>query len=275
MTHTTLIAVGDMHINSTVALCPSGVALDDGGTYKPSNAQRWLWRNWMDFWKQAKEQPGRRILVINGDIAELDTKRRSVQLVTANKATIQKMILLALEPALDATDEVIVIRGTPAHTGKGAWIEEAIAQDLDNAIKAETSASHYHARITIDGVRLDIAHHAPMGRQPWARNTGANALAAKLLWYYKVDLNKRPPHLAIRAHNHQAAVGYAQAGGDSIEVRYLPAWTLATEFTYRSGYENSLADTGGLIVRIADGRYECEPVIYPYRVSEAQLWQQV
>lgn len=272
---TTLIFVSDLHINSTVALCPSGVALDDGGTYTPSREQRWLWRNWIEFWERAGQQPGRRIVVINGDMAELDTKRRSVQLITANKATIIRMVLLALEPALAVADQVLIVRGTPAHTGKGAWIEETIAADLDNVIQAEHSASHYHARLAIDGVRLDIAHHAPMGRTPWARNTGANGLASKLLWYYRVDMHKQPPHLAVRAHNHQAAVGYAQAGGDCIEVRYLPAWSLATEYTYRAGYENSLADVGGMFVRINSGRYECEPVVFPYRVSEAQLWQTI
>lgn len=274
--NTTLICVSDTHINSTVALCPPGVNLDDGGTYRPSQAQRWLWRNWLEFWAQAGEIPGRKIVVLNGDIAELDTKRRSVQLITANKATIIKMVMTALEPALAIADQVLVIRGTPAHAGKGAWIEETIAADLDNVIRQdESAASHYHARLIIDGVRLDIAHHAPMGRQPWARNTGANALASKLLWYYRVDMHKAPPHLAIRAHNHQQAVGYASAGGDTIEVRYMPAWTLATEYTYRAGYENSLADIGGLVVRISDGRYNCQPVTYPYRVSEAQLWQTV
>ena len=272
---TSLIFIGDTHINSTVALCPSGVALDDGGTYRPSNAQRWLWRNWVDFWSKAGEQPGRKIVVFNGDMAELDTKRRSVQLITANKATIIKMVLLAIEPALAIAESVLVIRGTPAHTGKGAWIEEAIAADLDHAIPNEVSASHYHARLTIDGVRLDIAHHAPMSGVPWSKNTGANTLAMRLLWYYRVSMHKAPPHLAIRAHNHRAAVGFASEGGDNIEVRYLPAWSLATEYTYRAGYENALADIGGLFVRINDGRYEVEPVIYPYRISEGELWQKI
>lgn len=272
---TTLIFAGDMHINSTVALCPPGVDLDDGGTYHPSPEQRWLWRNWIDFWQRAANQPGRRIAVLDGDLVELDTKRRSVQLVSANKATIKRMVLRAIEPVLDAVDNVIIIRGTPAHSGKGAWIEEALAQDLDNVIRGEHSASHYHLRASIGGVRLDIAHHAPMGRMPWSRNTGANSLAARLLWYYRIDMHKSPPHLAVRAHNHQSAVGYASAGGDCIEVRYLAAWTLATEYTYRAGFENSLADIGGLVVRIKDGRHECEPVIYPYRISEGQLWKTI
>jgi hypothetical protein len=185
------------------------------------------------------------------------------------------MVYGAIEPALAVADQVLIVRGTQAHTGRGAWIEEMIAADLDNSIRGEVSASHYHARLTIDGVKLDIAHHAPMGRMPWARNTGANALASKLLWYYRVDMHKAPPALAIRAHNHQQAVGYAQAGGDCIEVRYLPAWSLATEYSYRSGYENSLADIGGLVVRISGGRHECQSIVYPYKISEAGLWQQV
>lgn len=275
MTDTILIAVGDTHINSTTALCPLGVALDDGGTYKPSHAQRWIWRNWLDFWVQAGALPGRKIVVFNGDLAELDTKRRSVQLITANKATILKMVQMAIEPVLAIAESVLIIRGTPAHTGKGAWIEEAIAQDLDNIIPAETSASHYHARLQIGGTRLDIAHHAPMGGAPWSRNMAANALAYKLLIYYRLNMHRAPPHLAIRAHNHRAAVGYANEGGDSIEVRYLPAWSLATEYTYRAGYENALSDIGGMFVTINDGGHSCAPVLYPYRITEGELWQRL
>jgi len=272
---TTLICNADLHVNSTVGLCPPGVELDDGGTYRPSQAQRWLWRNWLELWERVGSIEGRKVGVVCGDVGELDTKRRSVQLISANKATIIKMVTSALEPMLAVVDQLIIIRGTPAHTGKGSWLEESVAEDLDNVIRDASSASHYHARITIDGVRLDIAHHAPMGRQPWARNTGANTLASKTLWYYRVGMHKPPPHLVIRAHNHQAARGYAEDGGDCVEVRYLPAWTLATEFVFRSGYENVLADVGGLIVHINEGAYACEPVMYPYKTSEGQLWQTI
>lgn len=272
MTETTVIVVSDTHINSTVALCPPAVELDDGGTYHPSPAQRWLWRNWLDFWSRAAQQPGRKIVVINGDLGELDTKRRSVQLISANKATIIKTVHAAIEPALAVASQVLVIRGTPAHIGKGAWLEEEIANDLDNTIKNGTTASHYHARIKVDDVRLDISHHAGMGSLPWGRHNAANSLASRVLWNYKVDMNRKPPHLVIRSHNHRAAVGYAMGGGDEIEVRYTPAWSLATEFTYRAGYENTLADVGGLFIRIANGSYEIEPVIYPYRITEQQLW---
>jgi hypothetical protein len=50
-----LAVVSDLHLNSTVALCPpEGVTLDDGGTSEPSRLQRWLWDCWEDDWTQGR-----------------------------------------------------------------------------------------------------------------------------------------------------------------------------------------------------------------------------
>ena len=47
----TVVAIaGDLHVNSTVAVCPPVVMLDDGGEYRASKPQRWLWREWVKFW---------------------------------------------------------------------------------------------------------------------------------------------------------------------------------------------------------------------------------
>src|SRR5512139_2836879 len=99
---TLLVVISDLHINSTVAVCPPTVNLDDGGSYHATPAQRWLWECWKDAWRKIREQAaGRRVvLLINGDLGELDTKRRSNQLITVNKSTIQSIILETLEPAL-------------------------------------------------------------------------------------------------------------------------------------------------------------------------------
>ena len=113
-----LICVSDLHINSTVALSPPVVNLDDGGTYHASRGQRWLWECWLDFTERVTGLPGRKVLLINGDMGELDTKRRSNQLITVNKANIQRLVLDTLEPLVTAVDSLIVIRGTMAHTGK-------------------------------------------------------------------------------------------------------------------------------------------------------------
>jgi hypothetical protein len=48
-----LVLTGDLHVNSTVALCPPTVELDDGGTYHHSRTQAWIWNRWIDFWALA------------------------------------------------------------------------------------------------------------------------------------------------------------------------------------------------------------------------------
>jgi len=117
-----LIVTSDHHINSTVALCTPVINLDDGGTYHASRTQRELYNCWLDFWQQAKELTTgyKRVGVFNGDLGELDTKKRSIQLVTLNKATIQRMVIDTIEPALAILDSVFVMRGTAAHTGKSS-----------------------------------------------------------------------------------------------------------------------------------------------------------
>jgi hypothetical protein len=257
------IFASDLHVNSTVALFPPRVTLDDGGSRDPSPYQRDLWGWWKEFCQDAARLPGRRILHLVGDIGELDTKKRSVQLVTLNKADTIKLVLTVLEPILSVVDGVMVYRGTPAHTGKSAWLEETIASDLDHAIRpSEGAASWWHARPVSAGVRLDVSHHAGMGKKPWAKRGAAVAKAGEMTWEYMVDMQQPPPHVAIRAHNHTFA-----DSGDNYPVRlfYLGAWTFGTEYMYRGGWENATAEIGGYFITCQDGKYTHQRMQYRKR----------
>lgn len=63
---TTLLIVSDTHINSTVAICPSEVELDDGGSYRPSRGQRWLWAGGKKLTEHMQQYKGY-TLIVNGD----------------------------------------------------------------------------------------------------------------------------------------------------------------------------------------------------------------
>lgn len=255
--------MSDLHVNSSVAVCPLTVNLDDGGTYHASRTQQWLWRCINEIAEEARAVPAeRRLLVLNGDLGELDTKRRSIQLVTQNKATILGMTIDVITPLLGICDAFYVVRGTPAHTGKSCWLETAIGEDIGAVPDPKTgAASWWHIRSTCDGVRLDIAHHASMGRSWWTKRNAANSLAAKIVIEYMVDMGQPPPHLAFRAHNHT----YADSSDNyRTRVVYGGALTTLTEFGYRCGFENSLAEIGGWSAVCEDGKYEikrlqCEP----------------
>ena len=253
MTKTAIIVVSDLHVNSTVAICTPTIHKDDGQTEHASRTQLWLWRSWNDFIQQVNKEYSeyRRILVVNGDLGELDTAKRSIQLHSLNKATIQRMATDVLEPMLDIVSGVVVMRGTAAHTGKSAWLEEAIAHDLDGVVSYDdTIASHWHMRRVIEGVKCDICHHGSRSASPFTVGYGAIRAAAKMQMYYQ-RMRAPSPDIAIRSHNHQ----YETSGDNyETEVIFTPAWTTLTEYGYRVGYENSLSDIGGVVVTCEDGK---------------------
>ena len=255
MPKTAVIITGDHHIGSTVALCPPRVQLDDGGSYHQSPGQRWLWQGWIKFnaWARELSQGYKPIAVFNGDLAELDTKRRTNQLVNPNKATILSMIADTLEPLTRWTDSLYFIRGTAAHTGKSGWIEE-VAADYDTTIwQSDGIKSHYQVRLNADGVRLDIAHHASMGNMARTAKNAANQLAHDTMNDYAFALHAPLPHIVIRSHNHRWADSW-----DNFETRAicLPCWSMATEYIYRLGKYNGQADIGGVVVLCDAGEYE-------------------
>lgn len=267
-----LIAVSDTHINSTKAICPKIVNLDDGGSYYSSRTQHWLLECFLDFIAEAKilTEGYKRIAVFLGDLSELDRKDRGNQIVTPNKSVILKMISEIIAPLVDITDANYFIRGTAAHTGKSSWSEEATAADTDNVIPSPDGAfSWWQYRGLAADVRLDITHHTSMGKKPWARKNAANAAAAEIMWYYQVDRFVKAPQLALRAHVHT----YATSGDNfACEVNCMPCWTTKTEYAYRVGYENAISDIGGMIYFCENGQYRSHKILYSPK-EEKQIWK--
>lgn len=266
---THVIVTSDHHINSTVGLCTPYMNLDDGGTYRASRTQRALWESWCAMWQEVGSLPGRKISMLNGDLGELDTKRRSTQIVTANKATIQALVIETLAPMLDVVDSVIVVRGTMAHTGKSQWLEEAIAKDLDNTIPDKNTQSWYHFRAAVAGIRFDLAHHASMGRLPWTEKNAANKIAARVIYHYLNELGQPTPHIAIRSHNHR----YSDSGGNyDVFALCTRAWCTPTEFVYRVGGELTIADIGGHLFSIKEGHYKYDAARFYYKPKGSRVW---
>lgn len=259
---TTIIAdLSDLHVNQTVAVCPPVVNLDDGGTYHASRTQSWLYECLMDFAKQFYAiTAARHIVAIKGDAAELDTKRRSVQIITANKANILRMTQEVLEPVVTEADTILFFRGTPAHTGKSSWIEETIAADyLHTKWSSKSAASWWHMQATIDGVRFDMAHHAPMPGDQQNYPKASIDLAKRAMWHYNSILHQPSPHIISRSHNHRFADSY-----DNFETRaiFTGAWTVMPEYGYRAGKELALSHIGGVIYICDNGNVEVKKLKY-------------
>ena len=177
------------------------------------------------------------------------------------------MVTETIEPLIDWTNSLYVIRGTAAHTGKSAWLEEAVGNDLGAINSTKDVFSHYHLRFMADRVPMDIAHHANMPALPWTEKNAANKVAALAIWRYLVDLKAQPPALMFRSHNHRWS-----DSGDNYETRAicLPSWSLMTEFAYRIGAENSQSHIGGAVV-LCDGDKN-EVYKFRYAPRKGNVW---
>jgi len=209
----------------------------------------------------------RLIVVVNGDVVEYDTKKRTHQLITRNHATIDALALDVLAPLVDIADGVVIIRGTEAHTGKSASGEERLAADLDNVIPASESVkSHWQLQRKVEGVTFDVAHHTSMGGMPWTEKQAAVKLAAVTRMRY-IEQDQRPPDVVLRSHVHR----YSDSGGNYPTFAVtLPAWTLKTAYIHRIGGENTLSDIGGVVFLCEDGKYEYKHLAYKPR--KVNIW---
>jgi len=279
----TLAVVSDLHCGSTVGLCPSEVDLDDGGSYKASDAQEWLLLKWEAYWKWVSERvAGDLYLLINGDVFDGD-HHGTAQIVSRVKP-IQSEIAwqclqtpLALDPA-----KIFFTRGTSTHTGKNSGSEESFAAGLRGQgypvqrCPETGNNTAWKWRLMLEGVLVEAAHHGRMGQRPWTQSNAANLLAAQIFYEHcagvrskgeQVNEVDRWPDLALRSHFHREI-----DSNDAHPVRVIqtPAWQLATEYIHKK-HTDSLADVGGLLIHLEDGDSQVyKKIDKPYR---SPLWK--
>ena len=266
-----LAAVPDAHITSTVGLCnPNLFTLDDGGSYRGSKGQRWLWRCWLDFWQYATDMKihynAHVTTVFVGDMIEKDVKKRSKQVVTRNTADVIQAAADTLAPALAVTDRAFFIRGTGAHVGKSAEYEELLARDCDVAEKNENGRSSWWRLLAeFGGVLFDIEHHTSIGRKPWTLPNSLNGLAVELMIAYA---GQKLPQVALRGHVHRPVDTFDNY---PIRVLALPSWQLLTEYTHRLGV--CVPPTvGGVLFVCQDGEYSL--VKKYYEPERTRAWKE-
>jgi hypothetical protein len=254
----TLLLLGDSHTGSTVAICPPVVNLDDGGTYHASRSQRFLWDSWLDLIdRAAKYKP---TLILNGDLIEGDKKDRSYQVITRNETNLLSIGADVFDPLAQMCGAVYVVRGTMAHVGKSANLDDAVGRDL-GAVPPEKrkggASSWWSLNLKVEGRRVAIAHHASMGGQPWTSPDAARKLAARL--QFEASQNEDVlPDIVFRSHVHQWADSY---DAHRVRVVFLPAWTFATEYVHRIA-PDAIAQIGAALLHVDGRRYEIEKIEY-------------
>jgi hypothetical protein len=257
--------VSDVHAGGTTALCPESVPLDDGGEYRASKAQLWLMQCWQDYWADVaatrENEKAILIAVFNGDLVD-GAHHKTTQILSENPNAQAAVVNAAMAiPLALKPDHLVIVRGTEAHVGQSGSAEERIADGLRRDKRPiitepeSKTASWWHWRAEIEGVRLDVTHHGRTGQREHTRGSAAILHAHDILLAH-VKQNHLPPHLCLRGHYHKF-----NDSGDACPTRVVTtgAWQLGTSFVKKVAAD-SLADVGGAIVTIQDGAYDVRKV---------------
>lgn len=268
----TLVVLSDTHCNHTVGLCLPQVKTGDGDYSTAGVIRRWVFHQWESVLEEIeKKKRGELWTILNGDIVEADSKQRSGQLISRDKTEIANTAHDVLLPLMEMSKGVYVLRGTEAHTGVNASVEEEFAQKFDNVIENKETNKHtwWHLPLVFSGVKMDIMHH-PKGNgggRPYNSQSGVDRLASDTL-FEAANEQADIPDLVIRSHLH----GYKDSGS-AFRTRAIitPAFCLLTAYGYRIGLSHD-GELGAVLIHCENGQYEVEPITRKPRKTK---WQSV
>lgn len=261
----TIVIISDLHANHKFGLNKPEVKLDESDKWQACEIQKTLFRTWEDCLEKIEnKRRGKLTGIINGDLADIDAKQRTQQIISRNNAVVIQAARELLEPFANMCDVMYATKGTEAHVGDSAWIEDQIMQDYDNAVTCpETSRkAWWFLPLEVEGVKMDIAHHPKGGGggRPQNSQSMIDRLASDTLFEYanqKVIL----PDLVIRSHIHQY-----KDSRDAFAVRAIttPAFCFLGAYARRLGI-NSEPGVGCVLIYVDGGKYHVEPILYKPR----------
>lgn len=266
-----VVTENDLHAGSTVAAVPpEGVRLDDGGYYKPSKLNAWLWDKREATWASVRAlAKGCRVVVVeNGDM--FDGNHHGTSQILSGNPEAQHYVATRMMDAVEAVqpERVYVIRGTDAHVGEAASAEEGFAKGLTTRLPVvrdpETHLwSYWLLNAAFHGVRCNWAHHANVGGMPWTAPASISRLAARI-WAESSLRGWPPPHLAFRAHSHATIPGGRLLDSYSnypTRAILVPSWQAKTGYAHKRVTE--AVTTFGLVATLIqpDGSYTVHPFL--------------
>ncbi len=136
-----------------------------------------------------------------------------------------------------------------------------MAEKWDNAVCREIGAQQidgrstsYHLKPIISGVQFDIAHHGPgVGKKIHTFGNVARNFARNV---FMLALTHRAPlpQVIMRAYVHKKDWQTLRDFGHAYHMIITPAWQWATEYKHKIDTEDDLADVGGAVITVENGR---------------------
>lgn len=211
-----IIVCSDQHAGSQLGLItPEGVQTSDSNWFKPGKALQWLWATHMNFVDDVAEfvkpwrKRGATLHFVNlGDLTDGD-HHGTHQIIGRDLGThIQAARNVLRDGMLTlAPDTVHFIMGTPAHVGQGAALEKTIASDIASSypvVRDPRTGYTVWPDLTADigAYRFDFKHHGRAGTREHTRKSYQAIYAYDIHGAYVAD-GRKPPSVAVRAHNHK------------------------------------------------------------------------
>ena len=260
---TVVAIISDMHVGSSVSVCPLKWNLMEGGTYRASPGQKIIHRQWVKSAKKINDlrtdgkEKKRLIVILNGEPID-GNHHGTAQLITLLPKEQINMAISLLDEWLGIAefdskrdDCIYLVRGTSTHE-KGEHINQ-IGRDLDGVVPFRPDSSpnvkdgryhHQKLRRTVNGVLFDIAHHGfSRGARAWTRS---NSIRWSLMSIYLTCLKKKLPipRYVIRSHKHYFTWDALHDDDVTIWGFLTPTWQLKTNFSYMVAANDPLNTIG-------------------------------
>lgn len=276
-----LVVVSDLHCICQFGLCPpERFRLDGGGHYSPSRLQRQIWKRWRQFWDEwvpmaCRGEPF--AVAVNGDIVDGPGHHGSSTQLSSNRADEKRLALTCLRPIAKLCEgRLYIIRGTEAHTGPSAHVEEEIATELKAIPDEDGCRARYvlwkyvGPKQTSKCALVNILHHIGTTSSSHYESTAVHKELTEA-FQEAGRWKKRPPDVVVRSHRHRnigtnIAVENARAFGV-----VTPGWQGKTPFTYRvAGGRQAEPQFGGILIRWEPEEFYVRQRVWPGRRPRAE-----
>lgn len=270
-----IVVVSDTHCGCKLGLCPpEGVTLDDGGAYLPSPLQCKIWAMWDEFWsdwvpEQTRGEPFG--VIVNGDAVE-GTHHRATTPISHNIGDQIAIAQACLKPVAQLCEgRFWMVRGTEAHVGISAQIEEGLGKALGAVPNDQGQYCRWDLwkRVGADYLIHCLHHIGTTGSQAYE----ATAVHKEMIEEYAEAgrWGEQPPDISVRSHRHRyIETTFATRRGRGISV-VTPGWQGKTPFAWKiPGGRLSMPQFGGILIRVAHEQLFVVPKVWTVERSKEE-----